>query len=147
MKWLWLKLSGNTRFDAKSPDRNHVCTLGLSRNMFRILKNISTLVGISCRGHSSGCGIYVWFFVIDLCIGTRYFCGWCGRWKSIRAGGGVLSKRLHGYSFKSTCFFYSDLSHNLAVVFIYTYNISVSRVINVQFRCLCGDIGRFTSGS
>ena len=51
------------------------------------------------------------------------------------------------YSFKSTCFFYSDFSHNLVVVLIYTYNRSGSRVLNVQLIYLCGDIGRFTSGS
>ena len=49
--------------------------LGLSSNLFRILQDIPTVVGITCRGHIRECRIYVQLILIDIRIGTNLLCG------------------------------------------------------------------------
>ena len=66
-------------------DWNHTCILRLSRNLFCILQNIPTIVGIMYRGHGCECTIYVFLIVIDVRIHTNYCCGGGGRYKSMRA--------------------------------------------------------------
>ena len=43
----------------------------LSSNLFCILKNIPTIVGISCRGGSFKCGIYLQFILINIHIRNK----------------------------------------------------------------------------
>ena len=49
--------------------------LGLSRNLFHILRNIPTVIGIMNMGNSLKCRIYARFIIIDIHIYTKTFCG------------------------------------------------------------------------
>ena len=62
-------------FNVQLADQNRAYVLGSSRNLFRILRNIPTVVGITRRGHGCECRIYARLIVIDLCIGTKSCCG------------------------------------------------------------------------
>ena len=48
--------------------------LGLDQ-VFCILRNIPTIVGITCRGHGCEYGIYVQLILIDKHIGNTFYCG------------------------------------------------------------------------
>ena len=54
-------------------------------------------------------------------------------------GGGGIVKVIAWLLIQIHVLFLLRFSHNLVVVLIYTYKRSGSRVLNVQFRCLCGD--------
>ena len=73
----------------------------LGRNLFHILRNIFTVIGIACRGYSCKCGTCVWLIIIDVRIYTKYFyvgdiiCkgvrAWEGVYEGVRSGeGGVI---------------------------------------------------------
>ena len=51
-------------FDIRLADWTYACISRLSRNLFIILQNIPTVVGITCRGYSCECGIYVPLIII-----------------------------------------------------------------------------------
>ena len=67
-------------FDIQSADWNHTCVPGSSRNLFRILHNIPTVVGITHIGYSCKCGMYVRLIMIGLRLVIKFRCcrgGWC----------------------------------------------------------------------
>ena len=66
-------------FGIQSADHNHAWVLGFSSNLFCILDNIHTEVGIMCGWNSYECVIYAWLIVIDLSIGNKIFCGKGGK--------------------------------------------------------------------
>ena len=47
--------------------------------LFPMLRNITNVVGISCRGKGWKRGIYVLSIIIHICIGNKMFCGGGGR--------------------------------------------------------------------
>ena len=57
-------------FDIWSSNQNHAWILGLSRNLFRILYNVPSVIGIMRRGNDWKCGIYVPLVLIDLRISS-----------------------------------------------------------------------------
>ena len=60
----WLKLSSNTHIYTQSADQSHTLILGFSKNLFWIMWNNNTVVGIRFSGHSCEYGIYVWLILI-----------------------------------------------------------------------------------
>ena len=62
-------------FGIQSADLNHACILGLRSNLFRIMRNFPTAVGITGRGHVFECRIYVVLIVINLHIGYNFYGG------------------------------------------------------------------------
>ena len=75
-------------FNIRLENWNCGCVLGLSRNLFLILHNITTLIGIARRGQVCECGIYVWLFIIGALVGIKDFCDEYGRLKHVWGGGG-----------------------------------------------------------
>ena len=58
--------------------RIKICILGLSRDLFHIMRNISTVFGMKHRGNGFTCIIYVQLIIIYLRISTElFFCGSC----------------------------------------------------------------------
>ena len=51
---------------------NHSCVLGFSGDLFHILHNIPTSVGITYRGGGFKCGIYAFLFLIYVRIGMLW---------------------------------------------------------------------------
>ena len=48
-------------------------------NLFRILNNTITVVGITCMGNGFECRIYARLILINIHIGDNLFCGRGGR--------------------------------------------------------------------
>ena len=66
-------------FDVRLTDSNKKCVMGESINLFHILHNILTAVGITYSGHGHACVIYSWSIAIDIKIVTKTLCG--GVWQ------------------------------------------------------------------
>ena len=49
--------------------------LGLSRNLFCIVQDITTIFGITRGGYCCKCGIYAQLIHIDIRINNKTFCG------------------------------------------------------------------------
>ena len=62
-------------FDILLADQNQTCILGLSSNLFYMMRNISILVCIIHRGHGWECGIYELLIKTNICMGITLFCG------------------------------------------------------------------------
>ena len=65
-------------FNIQSSDWNQTSVSGIIRNLFRILKNIPTVVGIMHRGPDCEWKFYAWLIITDLHMGTKICCGWGG---------------------------------------------------------------------
>ena len=70
-------------FDTPWVDQKHVCVAGFSRNILCILKNVPTVVGITCKRHGCECEIHERLVSINWRISTKYCCGVGGRCKSM----------------------------------------------------------------
>ena len=77
-------------FDIRSADRNHACVLGLSRDLFHILQNTPTVVGITHRRKGCERRIYAWFIRINICRGNELCRDGGGRCESYRAAEDVI---------------------------------------------------------
>ena len=62
--------------------------IGITICVSELFRNFPTVVGIMCVGNGSNCGIYAWLIVIDLCIGTKFFCSGVGKIEYKARGGG-----------------------------------------------------------
>ena len=92
-------------FDIQSTYFNHVCVLGLSRDLLCLIVNIPTVVGITHRGHGCGCEVYV--LLILICL---------------RRGVGDMKVHNQGGHYQSAGIFdYSNPYTDLIRVFLVTY--------------------------
>ena len=65
-------------FDLQYMDRNNICFSVISKDLFSMLKNITTLVGILCKDCGFKCILYGWSIIINLLVSTRLCCGGYG---------------------------------------------------------------------
>ena len=55
--------------------QNHPCVYSLSGNLFHIMCNIISMVGITHRFHGCEFRVYEQLVLINICIGNKYFYG------------------------------------------------------------------------
>ena len=68
-------------FDIQSEYQNHALILGLGRNLFHILHNIPTVVGITIRGNGYEWIIYDQLIWTNIHIDIKDICNQCGWYK------------------------------------------------------------------
>ena len=108
-----------------------LCILGLSKNLFRILWNITTVVGIMHRGSGWECRMYAQLIAINISIYTKKICVGGGWWERMIWQKDVI-KVIEWWLVLSSRFFYSGFACDLVGLLInsnqHTYFVTIFSV-------------------